>query len=406
MPANSGQPRWGLYVSIPFCRFKCTYCNFASGVSHAKKVAQYLEALCWEICARRRHSAAPDRPGELSLLSADRPPSLARGDSNLTADSIYLGGGTPSLLTASQLGRLLTELRQMFSVTADAEITLEAAPGSFSPALVNAWQAWGVNRVSLGVQSLVERELKAVGRQHQAEMVAADVRALRADGITNISFDLIAGLPHQTAASWQTSLDWVARLRPEHVSVYMLEIDADSRLGAEALAGGSRYSATALPEEDAVADFYCRACERLTELGYGQYEISNFALPGCDSRHNRKYWEGAPYLGFGLDAHSFDGAQRWANTDSLEEYLERVGRQQLPVAERYWLDERHRAEERMFLGLRRNDGVELSPTDQHRYRREIDELAEAGLLEFAESRLRLTHRGRLLSNEVFSAFIQ
>ncbi len=385
MPVNSGQPLWGLYVSIPFCRFKCTYCNFASGVFHPEKPPQYLDALCWEIRSCSWHSAT--------------------GGSSPTADSIYLGGGTPSLLTGSQLGRLLAELRQVFSVTADAEITLEAAPGSFSRELVDTWQAFGVNRVSLGVQSFVERELKAVGRPHRDEMVAADVAALCAAGITNISFDLIAGLPHQTAASWQTSLDWVARLRPAHVSVYTLEIDADSHLGAEALAGGTRCSASNLPEEDAVADFYCRAGEQLTGMGYGQYEISNFALPGRDSRHNRKYWGGAPYQGFGLDAHSFDGTERWANIDSLEEYLERVGRQQLPVAERYWLDERHRAEERMFLGLRRNDGVELSPADHHRYRREIDELAEAGLLKFSEGRLHLTHRGRLLSNEVFSAFI-
>ena len=394
MPANSGQPRWGLYVSIPFCRFKCTYCNFASGVFPAEKLAQYLEALCWEIRACRWHSATGDKPG---CLSGAHP--------SIPADSIYLGGGTPSLLTATQLGHLLDELRQVFFVTAEAEITLEAAPGSFSRELVGTWQAFGVNRVSLGVQSFVERELKAVGRPHRAETVAADVDTLRAAGITNIALDLIAGLPHQTAASWQASLDWVGRLRPAHISVYMLEIDADSRLGAEALAGGSRYSASALPEEDAVADFYCRACEQLARLGYGQYEISNFALPGRDSRHNRKYWEGAPYLGFGLDAHSFDGVERWANTDSLERYLASAGRQELPVAERHRLDERRRAEERMFLGLRRNEGVELSPVDQHRYDREIAELAEVGLLELADGRLRLTARGRLLSNEVFVAFV-
>ena len=398
MPANSGQPHWGLYVSIPFCRFKCTYCNFASGVFPAEKLPQYLEALCWEIRNGSGYRSGNDGPGAPSLLGF-------RADSRLPADSIYLGGGTPSLLSATQLGRLLDELRKVSSITADAEITLEAAPGSFSRELVDAWQRCGVNRVSLGVQSFVERELKAVGRPHRAETVAADIASLRATGIANVSLDLIAGLPHQTAASWEVSLDWVARLRPSHVSVYMLEIDEDSRLGAEALAGGARYSAAALPQEDAAADFYCRAIDRLAELGYRQYEISNFALSGCDSRHNRKYWEGAPYLSFGLDAHSFDGGERWANTDSLEEYLERVGRQQLPVAERHRLDERRRAEERMFLGLRRNEGVELSPADHHSYQREITELEEAGLLELADGRLRLTARGRLLSNEVFSAFI-
>jgi oxygen-independent coproporphyrinogen-3 oxidase len=256
----------------------------------------------------------------------------------------------------------------------------------------------------------VERELRAVGRPHRAETVAADVGTLRAAGVANISFDLIAGLPYQTAESWETSLAWLAWLRPEHASVYMLEIDHDSRLGAETLASGSRYSVPALPGEDAVAEFYCRAVERLAELGYRQYEISNVALPGRESRHNLKYWSGAPYLGFGLDAHSFDGAERWANTDSLDEYLARAARGELPVAERQPADARRRAEERIFLGLRRNDGMELSAADAQRYRPEIDELAAAGLLEFELAsdggRLRLTGRGRLLSNEVFAAFLE
>lgn len=384
MPDSAGQDRWGLYVSIPFCRFKCTYCNFASGVFRPGLLEQYLDALFWEIHTWDRHSCL----------------------SSLTADSIYLGGGTPSMLACEQIRRLFAELRQAFFVTADAEVTLEAAPGSIHAELAGAWRACGVNRVSLGVQSFVEQELKAVGRPHRAETVAADVATLRAAGISNISFDLIAGLPHQTAASWETALEWLARLQPEHASIYMLEIDAESRLGAEVLAGGARYSAAALPDEDAVAGFYCRAGERLAELGYRQYEISNFALPGRESRHNLKYWDGAPYLGFGLDAHSFDGAARWANTDSLEDYLARVARGDSPVAERQPADAQRRAEERIFLGLRRNEGVELTPDEYHGYRREIDELSSAGLLEFEEGRLRLTGRGRLLSNEVFAAFIE
>ena len=401
---SSGQPRWGLYVSIPFCRFKCTYCNFASGVFPFSRLEQYLEAVRWEIRQWGRHRDGTHMPGGPPTLE-QRHATLSPADSRLLADSIYLGGGTPSLLTAGQLGRLLDELRQVFGVTSDTEITLEAAPGSFSREVANGWRACGVNRASLGVQSFTERELKAVGRPHRAETVLADVATLRGAGITNVSFDLIAGLPYQTTDSWEASLEWVEHLRPEHVSVYMLEIDADSRLGAEVLAGGASYSACALPDEDAVADFYCRATEQLAELGYCQYEISNFALAGRDSRHNRKYWEGAPYLGFGLDAHSYDGAQRWANTASLEEYLARVGRQELPVAERHPSDERRCAEERMFLGLRLNEGVELSSADHYRYRREINELTQASLLEFDAGRLRLTPRGRLLSNEVFTAFI-
>ncbi len=389
---DKAQHRWGLYVSIPFCRFKCTYCNFASAVFPAEKLAQYLDALCWEISRMRNEKCGMRNAGRL------------------TADTIYFGGGTPSMLTPGQLGRVFAELRRAFDVAAGAEITLEAAPGSISDELTRAWRACGVNRASLGVQSFVERELRAVGRPHRADTVAADVVTLRAAGIANISVDVIAGLPYQTAESWEASLEWLARLRPEHASVYMLEIDGNSRLGAEALATGSRYSAAVLPGEDAVADFYCRAVERLAELGYRQYEISNVALPGWESRHNLKYWSCAPYLGFGLDAHSFNGAERWANTDSLEEYVARAARGELPVAEREPLDPRRRAEERLFLGLRRNEGVELSEADAQRYRPEIDELAAAGLLEFelaADSgRLRLTGRGRLLSNEVFAAFLE
>ncbi len=370
----------GLYVSIPFCKFKCTYCNFASGVFPRAELERYLAALEKEILKPQASSLKP------------------------SADTLYLGGGTPSMLSGEQLRKIFRALRETFEIT-PTEITLEAAPATFDDALVRTWVECGVNRVSLGVQSFVERELRAVARPHSAQGVADDINRLRRAGIRNISVDLIAGLPYQTRESWEQSLDWVAQLGPEHVSVYLLEIDQDSRLGAEALAGGARYSAAAVPEEDTMACLYLRAAERLDELGYRQYEISNFALPGRESRHNVKYWEGRPYLGFGVDAHSYDGNERSANVDSVEEYVGRLERGESPVAMREAVDERRREQERLFLGLRRTAGVTLTERDRERYGGEISHLAAAGLLEFSGGRLRLTPRGRLLSNEVFQAFV-
>ena len=365
---------------MPFCRFKCTYCNFASGVFTPREMECYIEALCAEIRGAK--------------VKGSR------------ADTVYLGGGTPSILSPAQLERVFAALRSSFDVSGDAEITLEAAPGSITPELAGLWQKLGINRVSLGVQSFVERELKATGRPHRAETVKRDLALLRQAGIRDANIDLIAGLPHQTSAGWDQSLDWIARLRPEHVSVYILEIDKDSRLGSEVLAGGSRYSASSLPGDDATADYYCHAIERLEEMGCHQYEISNFAIAGHESRHNRKYWEHAPYLGFGVDAHSFDGCERWANADSLDSYLEAAENGRSPVVARHALDERRQSEERIFLGLRQNRGIELAEEECARYRREIDKMSLAGLLEVSGGTLRLTPRGRLLSNEVFAEFIE
>jgi oxygen-independent coproporphyrinogen-3 oxidase len=367
----------GLYISIPFCKFKCTYCNFASGVFPRAQLERYLCALELEI-----RSAKP-----------------------VAADSVYLGGGTPSLLTADQMARLFDALRERFNIANNAEITIEAAPGTFDAPLVSAWTQLGVNRVSLGVQSLVERELRATGRTHRANTVERDLALLRDAGIIDVGIDLIAGLPHQTAASWEESLEGVARLNPTHVSVYILEADEDSRLGAEILAGGARYSASDVPDDDTIAALYVRACQRLEQLGYRQYEISNLSQPGRESRHNRKYWDCLPYLGFGVDAHSYDGVTRWGNVDDLDDYIARMERGESPVATRETVDDRQRAEERWFLGLRQNAGVSLGAADRDRFGGEIARLTAEGLLEFYEDRVRLTARGRLLSNEVFQAFI-
>jgi len=389
----------GIYLSIPFCRQKCTYCNFASEAHAAESLPEYLRLLESEI--RDRAALWP---------SAGIP---AWDDA--TADTIYLGGGTPGLLTAEQLAGLLRMACASFPVKQcepGIEVTLEASPENVTEASAGAWASCGVNRISMGVQSMVTQELRAVGRMHDADTVRRATACLRAAGIRNISADLIAGLPHQTPESWRVSLERLLELEPAHFSVYMLEVDEDSHLGRELLGGGPRYRAGAVPPEEQVADCYCTAIETLRAAGYEQYEISNFARPGCESRHNWKYWSNAPYFGFGVDAHSYDGARRWANTDSLDVYRASMARGESPVTECKVLARREQIEERLFLGLRRRGGVSLPEIDAEfaadvaeRYNGAIQEFVDAGWMEQHGGRLRLTDRGLLFSNEVFAGFL-
>jgi oxygen-independent coproporphyrinogen III oxidase len=276
------------------------------------------------------------------------------------------------------------------------EATLEAAPGGITLELARAWAEMGVNRVSLGAQSFVEREIRLAGRKHTAARIVEEVRILRDTGTGNINIDLIAGLAAQTEASWSESLDWIARIEPPHVSVYMLEVDEDSRLGKEILIGGARYGARQAPNEDQTAAFYEMAVDRLASMGIRRYEISNFARPGFESRHNLKYWRLEPYLGFGADAHSFDGRMRWQNPDSVREYLD---------APRVESVEARLDEERFFVGLRLMDGIRPSPAEWRRFDRPIQRFLDAGLLATESGALRLTDRGVLLSNEVFQEFV-
>lgn len=391
--------RAGIYLSVPFCRQKCTYCNFASEAHASELLPEYLRLLELEIV--NRTALWP---------SAGIPPW-----ENAAADTIYLGGGTPGLLTGAQLQSLLQVVRTSFHVkhgAAEVEVTLEASPENVTEASASAWAACGVNRISMGVQSMVTQELRAVGRMHDAETVRRAVASLRNAGIENISVDLIAGLPFQTAESWRVSLEMLLELRPAHFSVYMLEVDEDSRLGRELLEGGSRYRTGAVPTEEQVADFYCAAVEMLREAGFEHYEISNFARPGCESRHNLKYWSNAPYFGFGVDAHSYDGERRWANADSLDAYLDKMSRGESPVVECKVLGREQQLEERLFLGLRRRLGVSLAQIEEEfavdvarQYNGPIEEFRDAGWVERDGDRLRLTDRGLLFSNEVFAGFI-
>lgn len=328
-------------------------------------------------------------------------------------DSIYLGGGTPTVLETGQLERIFGAVRRRFDVSPKAEVTVECAPGTLTSAMLEALLRCGVNRVSLGVQSFVDEEAAAVGRLHKRTTVLEDVARLRAAGITNINIDLIAGLPHQTAASWEFSLAETIATHVPHVSIYMLEVDADSRLGRELIAGGARYHAHFVPDEDAIADFYLAACERLQAAGIAQYEISNFARQGFESRHNLKYWTRQPYLGFGVDAHSMlrsdrvgVEAVRVSTADGLEQYV--AGAALPPNV----VDRRMALEETLFLGLRLARGVNLREAAAKygaeaiaAFRDAIAEFVEGGLLFHDGDCIRLTARGRLLSNEVFQRFI-
>jgi oxygen-independent coproporphyrinogen-3 oxidase len=382
----------GLYLSIPFCKAKCSFCNFASGVFADARIEGYIARLEEEIGSARAWAAQ---------LGVDTPQGL---------DSIYFGGGTPSLLEPGVIAKIFTAIRAEFTVETGAEVTVECAPGQLSGASLAAWQAHGVNRLSFGVQSFIDRECAAVGRLHTGAECTAELRRMQTAGVSRLGIDLIAGLPHQTAASWRHSIEQAIGSGVEHVSVYMLEVDEDSRLGREAIAGGRRYGAGDLPEEDRVADWYEAACEWLGAAGLHQYEISNFARAGGQSRHNRKYWEREPYLGFGLDAHSMLrdglGGVRWANADEMGAYVGRMGTRGFERT----IDRVGREaafEEELFLGLRLVEGVDLSAIEE-RYGMAPDALQDlqaAGLVQFGGNRMSLTARGRMASNEVFERLL-
>jgi oxygen-independent coproporphyrinogen-3 oxidase len=383
----------GVYISVPFCKAKCTFCNFASGAFGLERMDGYVDSLVTEIEEVRRRAVE---------LGAELPG---------VVDSVYFGGGTPSLLEPTQLRRIFDALRGEFQLASGAEVTVECAPGQMAEATLAEALRLGVNRVSFGVQSFVDAESAAVGRLHTAEECLAEITRVRAAGISEISVDLIAGLPRQTAASWERSLDALIASGVPHASVYMLEVDDESRLGKELIAGGPRYQAAAVPNDEAMTEFYAHACERFAEAGLRQYEISNFAREGHESRHNLKYWSRAPYLGFGVDAHSMlrRGAEavRFANADSLEAYAE--GAERVVTA----VDVDAAFEEALFLGLRMNAGVDLGQLREEFGVARIEccaeafrELVEGGLLRLEGQRVMLTQRGRMVSNEVFGELLR
>ncbi|MGB7281443.1 MAG: radical SAM family heme chaperone HemW [Candidatus Acidiferrum sp.] len=380
----------GIYVQVPFCQTRCTYCNFHTGVVAAGRFAPYVDAVCREICEYR----------ELYRTAGIE---LEEGLTNAVVDTIYFGGGTPSLLGAELLGRMIQEIRGSFANELN-EVTLEADPETVTSEKAAAWVRAGINRVSFGVQSFSDRELVAAGRMHRRGDIYRAAGILREVGIRNISFDLIAGLPWQTVESWRESLEELGKLGPEHVSVYLLEVDEGSRLGLEILQSGTRYSAGAVPSDDAMADFYETACAFLAERGYRHYEISNWARPGFESRHNLKYWKREAYLGFGAGAHSFSGGQRWANTHDAAEYVGAITAGRLPVELVERGTRESALEEELFLGLRQLDGIDLGRIEREYgvgLGERFDGLQAAGLVRRDGDVVRLAPEKLSVSNEVF-----
>jgi oxygen-independent coproporphyrinogen-3 oxidase len=383
----------GLYISVPFCRAKCTYCNFASGVFPASEHGRYVERVGREL---------RDARGRAVRAAWRLPQQL---------DSVYLGGGTPSTLEPDRLREIFAAIGECFALEPNAEVTVECAPGQIAPEFLKAMVEVSTTRVSLGVQSMVDKEAAATGRMHTRPIVEEDVRRLHEAGLT-VNVDLIAGLPGQTMASWSQSVEAVCGLSVEHASLYMLEVDEDSRLGRELIGGGARYGVGLVATDDTVAAMYEAGCERLERAGLRQYEISNFARAGAESRHNLRYWRREPYLGVGLDAHSMlrcvDGdVMRFGNTDDFADYL--TGEVEAEVES---VGRTAQLEEAWFLGLRLVEGVSLAALRAEFGNKAVAEcdgvLAELvadGLLTREEHRVALTPRGRMLSNDVFGRFL-
>jgi oxygen-independent coproporphyrinogen-3 oxidase len=377
----------GVYIQVPFCQTKCTYCNFHTGVFSTSLYLPYVDAVCREIREHRNLHSSVD----------------VESLKDVVVDTVYIGGGTPSLLEPSALGQMMDAVRASFEC-ALGEVTLEADPETVTPEKADAWRVAGINRISFGAQSFNDEELKAAGRMHRRDDIYGAAQILRGAGFPNLSFDLIAGLPRQTAASWEDSVGQLLAVRPEHVSIYLLEVDEGSRLGKELLTLGTRYSAPAVPSDEEMAAFYEGACVRLAAEGYEHYEISNWALPGFESRHNLKYWRREPYFGFGAGAHSFNGAQRWANAHDPAAYVAAVEQGRLPVEQLEAVTPKQALEEELFLGLRQLQGIDYARIEQQynvRLAPRLEKLRDEGLLELEGTRVRLAASRLTVSNEVF-----
>jgi putative oxygen-independent coproporphyrinogen III oxidase len=392
------QRQAGIYIHIPFCERKCTYCNFNTTDFFEDLAKRYIEALAREI------SWWGDN---LSLRPGDR----------AQVNTIYFGGGTPSIVDADQLAMLLGTCRAVFDVSRDCEVTIEVNPATLSRKKVDKWLSAGINRASVGVQSFIDRELGSLSRTHSAEDARRTVGQLRDAGFENISLDLIAGLPEQSLADWEYNLHEALAIKPEHLSLYMLDLKEGTQLFAQ-LKRGLRPQ----PDDDLAAEMYRMISAATQTAGYEHYEISNFAqVIGTDrsdrispyrSKHNSKYWTGESFYGMGCGAHSYDGSARWFNVLKAETYIDRIGKTGNAIAERNELSEADRAAEALFMGLRMREGVSLAAFRIEygvdvieRYGDELPRLAEAGLIEVGGGRLALTAAGRLLSNEVFVSFL-
>jgi oxygen-independent coproporphyrinogen-3 oxidase len=387
----------GVYIQVPFCASKCSFCNFSSRVERSAVFDQYSRTLAGELESYQSFLAAHDIPPEII---------------SHPVDSIYFGGGTPTLLGEERLSCIVGSLRDYLLWSEDIEFTLEMTPGSADFNMLGSLRSLGVNRLSIGAQTFEDRELRAVGRLHSAEATSALLYQAREAGLHNISLDLIAGLPYQTKQSFRRSLEAAAKLRPEHISLYLFEVDEKSRLGREVVHSGNRYHAAAVPDDEFMASAYESGCEFLANEGYSQYEISNFGLAGYESRHNRKYWRLAPYLGLGAGAHSFDGVRRWSNLTDVHAYMAEVGAGQPPIDDCRTLRVTEQVEEFFVLGLRQVDGVNLhvarerwGPSCLKCWEDKIRTLEDEGLLVVQGDHIRLAHHAFLISNEIFQEFV-
>lgn len=374
----------GIYIHIPFCRSRCSYCDFATGIYNVDAAERYVASVAREIDSYTDTST----PAQ--------------------ADAIYFGGGTPSLLTPDQLKLLLDAVHRRFQVAKDVEVTLEMNPGTVTEEILDAFRGLGVNRASFGAQTFNDYELARLGRSHTAQQTRETFRQLRKTGFDNVSFDLIAGLPGQTVEQWKRNVDEALSMRPEHLSFYLLEVHEGTPL-----ANHIRTGLQPTPDEELAAEMYELMLDQASAAGYTHYEISNLSLPGYESRHNTKYWTGEPYYGFGCSAHSYDGiASRWSNERDVGGYVELITAGKSPIVERRELNDADRQSEAVFLGLRMMDGYNVREYQDRfgvdlieRHRDDFKRFYDAGLIELHNHVLRLTRSGALLSNEVFAAFV-
>lgn len=374
----------GVYIHIPFCSSRCSYCDFSTWTYKSGIAERYVKTLTKEISG------------------------FSKAIPGSAIDTIYFGGGTPSTLSFSQIARILEAIKSQFEVQAGAEITLEIDPATTTLDELRELRRCGINRASFGAQTFNDRELRKLGRAHDAKETLKTYVDLRAVGFSNVNMDLIAGLPGQTLDGWLANLNRAIEMEPEHLSIYLLELHEGTPL-ADRINAGS----LPRPSDETAAEMYRAAADHLSRAGYEHYEISNFCKSGFESRHNNKYWTGAPVYGFGCSAHSYDGARmRWSNKRNTISYIELLEAGDSPVVESNQLDENAVQAEAVFLGMRLLRGLDLSEHKKRfgvdltrKYQEDLERLSEAGLIEVTEDVIKLTRAGALLSNEVFTAFV-
>ena len=376
----------GIYLHIPFCRSRCSYCDFATDVfKNEETVERYVSAICAEIQNSK----------------------IQNPKSKIQVETIYFGGGTPSLLSPRQLEKILNSIYKKFSVLPLIELTMEMNPATVTLETLRQYKALGVNRASFGAQTFDDTELKRLARRHTAQDVRETIELLREAGFENVSFDLIAGLPRQTLADWERNLTEALKLKPEHLSLYLLEIHEGTPLAEQI-----RSKRQPAPDEDLAGEMYELMIEKTRDAGYAQYEISNFSQPGFESKHNSKYWLCEPVFAFGVSAHSFDGVTRRANERDTNAYVSLVESGASPVVEAIALDKKQLSAEFAFLRLRLAQGLDLKEYERRfgvnlprAMAADLARLRDLGLIDLSENCLKLTRKGMIYSNEVFTIFV-